>query len=114
MAAVTDRGENEQPTYVPAPSHVLLNTITSSSKLDSCIKTHYSQHRRQREGQENLEWEEVIGSLTCAAIEVNFDSLKPTRLLPYSVQWLSSLRRHLRCIVGKTRDFLDLKINTIK
>ena len=113
MAAVTDGGENEQPTYVPAPSYVLLNTITSSSKLDSCIKTHYSQHRRQREGQENLEWEEVIGSLMSAAIEVNFDSLKPTRLLPYGVQWLSSLRRYLRCIVGKTRDSLDLKINTI-
>ena len=49
-----------------------------------------------------------------AAIEVNFVSLKPTRLLLYGVQWLSSLRRHLRCIVCKTRDFLDLKINRMK
>ena len=32
-----------------------------------CIKTHHNQHRWQR-GQENLEWEEVFGSLTVAVI----------------------------------------------
>ena len=59
----------------------LLKTINYSSKLDSCIKTYHGQHRRQREGQEILEWDEVIGSLTSATIEVNFDSLILTRLL---------------------------------
>ena len=31
---------------------------------DSYVKTHHSQHRQQREGEENIEWERVIGSLT--------------------------------------------------
>ena len=85
-----------------------------SSKLDSCIKTHNSQHRRQREGQENLEEERVTGSLMSAIIEVKFDSFKLTRLFSRGFQSDSNFRRHCHCNVGITRDLPDLKINTSK
>ena len=42
-----------------------LKTTNYSSNLDLRIKAPYSQHRCQSEEQENLEWERVIGSLTC-------------------------------------------------
>ena len=54
-------------------SHLPLKTTHYSSKLDSCIKTPHSQHRGQREGQENLEWERVIGPLTSATMEENLN-----------------------------------------
>ena len=71
---------------------------------------HRGQHRSRREGQENLEWEGVIGSLTSATIEMNFDSLKLRQLQSYSVQSVSSFQHHLHCIVGKTMDSLDLNM----
>ena len=46
-------------------------------------KTHQSQPRRQREGQDTLEWNIVTGPMTYATVEVNFDSLKLT--LPLAV-----------------------------
>ena len=52
-------------------------------------KTHQSQRRRQREGQDNPEWNSVIGPLMSATVEVNFDSLKLT--LPLAV---------MRCPIG--------------
>ena len=65
----------------PTPSHVPLKTTNYSRKLDSCIRTHHRQPRKQTEGQENLKQEGGIGSLTTATISKNFDSFKLTRLL---------------------------------
>ena len=42
------------------------------------IKTHYNEHRQQREGEENLKWE--VGPLTSATMEVKFDPLNLTKL----------------------------------
>ena len=39
---------------------------------------------------------------------------KLIKLLSCGVQSVSTLRRHARCIICKTRDFPDLKINTNK
>ena len=44
-----------------------------------------------------------------ATIKANFDSFKLTPLLSCGVQSVSSFPRHLRCIVGKTRGFPDVK-----
>ena len=74
-----------------------------------------------RHCQKNVkEWDSKIwnekGSLTSATIEVNFDSLKLTRLLSCGVQSILSFQHHFHCIVGKTRDFPkpSLKINPSK
>ena len=60
------------------------------SKLESCIKmdryTHHSQHRRQKEGRENLELEGVIWPLPFDSIEVNFGFLKFTSPLSCRVR----------------------------
>ena len=65
--------------------------------------------------QENLEYYEVIGSLTSATTAATFDSpsnWKWTWLLSYGVKSGSSFWHHPRCIAGKTSDFPSLKLNT--
>lgn len=39
-------------------------------------------------------------------------NLKLTRLLSWTVQSVPTFQHHVHCIVGKSRDFLNLKINT--
>ena len=98
--------------YGPTPSHVPLKTRNYFKHIgflhkDAVIDT----DNKEKAGQENLEKEGVIWVTdTCTASEVNFESLKLTRLLPCSVQSVLSSRRHSRCTVGKTSDFSDLKI----
>ena len=84
------------------PSHLPLMTINYSRKsgFTRNVKTHHIQHRRQREGQENLQREGITGPLTSVTMEVNFASLKLTWLLSCGVQLASSIRLHARCSVG--------------
>ena len=107
--------ENEH-LYRPTPSHVPLKTMNYSRKFRFL---HHDTHIINTEGQmaakrrqENLKWEGVIGSLTFATIEVNFDwtwiDLAVVMQCPISFQC------HLRCIVDKTKDLPSLEINTNK
>ena len=68
------------------------NTDTiCSQQITQANWIHASRHiTDDREGQENLEWEAVIGSVSSATIQVNFDSLKLTQLLSCSDQLVLS------------------------
>ena len=80
--------------------------------VDSPIKTHHNQHSQRRGDRKISNGKGVVGSLTFATIEVNFDQtfeLKMTRLFSCDVQSASIFRRHARWIVGKTTEFPVLK-----
>ena len=67
-----------------------------------------------KRAQKNLECDRIIGSLTSASIEVNFDSLKTDKALSCGVQSPSRFRGHARWIDGKKMEFPVLKMNLRK
>ena len=64
-----------------------------------------------RRRQENLKWEEVIGSLTSATTVVNFEPEMDTAV-SHSVQSVLSFQHNTHRIASKTKGFPNLKINT--
>ena len=90
--------------------YVLLKTTNYSRNGDSGVKTHHDQHRRRRgdrkisNGKGSLRHWHLLQSQRTL-------NLKLTRLLSRDMQSVLSVRRHARCIVGKTRDLRDLKIH---
>ena len=75
------------------------NTDTiCSQQITQANWIHASRHiTDDREGQENLEWEAVIGSVSSATIEVNFDSEIDTAIVmlwPIGFEFLTSLVLH--------------------
>ena len=72
--------------------HLPLKSTNYSSKSYWCVKIYHSRHRRQREGRENLELEEVIGSVTSATIG-NFTILS-CGVSPVGFEFSASLALH--------------------
>ena len=83
------------------------------ANLDSRIMIHHNQHT-QRGGDRKISNEK--GSLAITDICNNFSelclNLKPIVKAVATRCPFSTFRRHVTCIVGKTRYFPDLKINT--
>ena len=106
-AAVADRGyywgENER-LYGLTPPYL---KITIFSRKFRFLHQDITINTDGDEEQWNFEWEGVTRSVTTATVEwtsINFE------LLSRGAQSVSSFRRHARCIVGKTKDFLDQKL----